>query len=72
MSRLRKISGRKCIRILCNKLGFQIARKRGSHYVLRKDGFGTVVPLHEELKISTLKSILKLGDVDEEEFSEYL
>jgi len=33
---------------------------------------GTVVPIHSELKIGTLKGILKLAKVDEEEFKKYL
>ena len=33
---------------------------------------GTVVPMHHEIKIGTLKGILKLGKVDEEEFKKYL
>lgn len=71
MSRLRQISGIRCVKILCNKFGYAIVRKKGSHILLRKDGIGTVVPLHDELKIGTLKGILKLAKIDEEEFSEY-
>jgi len=46
-------------------------------YTIKKEtpdgkGVGTVVPMHDELKIGTLKSILKLGKVDEDEFSEFL
>jgi len=33
---------------------------------------GTVVPLHSELKLPTLKNILELAKVKEEDFSEYL
>lgn len=33
---------------------------------------GTVVPIHKELKIGTLKGVLKLAKVDEDEFSKYL
>ena len=33
---------------------------------------GTVVPIHSELKIGTLKGILKLAKVDEEEFKKYI
>jgi predicted RNA binding protein YcfA (HicA-like mRNA interferase family) len=33
---------------------------------------GTVVPMHDELKLGTLRSILKLAKVDPEEFSEFL
>lgn len=33
---------------------------------------GTVVPMHKELKIGTLKGILKLAKVDVDEFSKYV
>ena len=32
---------------------------------------GTVVPNHKEIKIGTLKSVLELAKVREEEFAEY-
>ncbi len=76
MPELRKVSGEKVIKILCNKLGFSISGRSGSHVRLSKETsmgkVGTVVPLHHELKIGTLKSILKLAKVDEEEFKKYI
>jgi len=33
---------------------------------------GTVVPMHKELKIGTLKNVLKLAKINEEDFSKYL
>jgi hypothetical protein len=33
---------------------------------------GTVVPMHKELKIGTLKGVLKLAKVDIDEFAEYV
>ena len=68
MAKLRKISGSKCIRILCNKFGFYRVRKKGSHVVLKNRYSGVVVPDHKELKIGTLKSILKQAKINEEEF----
>lgn len=70
--RLRKISGGLCVKILCNEFGFRVVRQRGSHVVLRKNGFGTVVPLHDELKLGTLKGILRLAKVDEFVFASKL
>jgi predicted RNA binding protein YcfA (HicA-like mRNA interferase family) len=74
--RLRKISGKDCVKILCNQFGFSAVRQKGSHVVLKKTisgtSIGTVVPLHDELKIGTLKGILSLARIDEEEFSRYL
>lgn len=76
MPRLRKLSGHETIKILCNKLGFEISGRTGSHVRLSKitsEGkVGTVVPVHKELKIGTLKGLLKLAKVSEEEFSEYI
>jgi len=75
LSTLKKISGRDCVKILCNKFGFQVARQRGSHIVLKKetsDGkVGTVVPNHKELKLPTLRSVLKLAKVDEDDFAKH-
>ena len=72
MARHKPISGRACVRILCKEFGFHIDRQRGSHIVLRKatptGDIGTVVPDHDELRIGTLKGLLKLARVDEEEF----
>lgn len=71
MLELKRISGKECIKILCNKFGFSIARQRGSHVVLKKktpEGeIGTVVPVHKELKMTTLKSALELAKVKEED-----
>ena len=76
MAKLRKVSGKDCVKILCNKFGFQISGRSGSHVRLSKESrqgkVGTVVPMHKEIKIGTLKGILKLGKINEEEFSEYL
>jgi len=60
----------------CNKFGFYIKRQRGSHVTLIKETsegrVGTVVPMHPEIKIGTLKNVLKLAKVSEEEFSEFV
>ena len=75
MRKLKKISGKDCVKILCNKFGFTTARQKGSHIVLRKEtpegAIGTVVPNHKELKIGTLKGVLELAKVEEEEFAKY-
>ena len=55
MARLRKVSGKDCVKILCNKLGFEISGRSGSHVRLSKETpqgkVGTVVPMHKEIKI---------------------
>ncbi len=75
MRKLRKTSGKECIKILCNKFGFAIVRQTGSHVILKKETpegkIGTVVPNHSELKIGTLKGLLKLAKIEEEEFSQH-
>jgi predicted RNA binding protein YcfA (HicA-like mRNA interferase family) len=67
------ISGKKCVKILCNKFGFEIKRQKGSHIILIKytpKKIGTIVPNHKEIKIGTLKGILELAKIDEKEFWE--
>ena len=75
MRELRKVSGDQAIRTL-KKLGFKKVRQRGSHVVLKrqtKEGqVGCVVPLHPELKIGTLKGILKQARITANEFMENL
>lgn len=75
MSMLKKISGKDCVKILCNKFGFTAVRQTGSHIILKKvtsEGtIGTVVPHHRELKVGTLKGILRLAKVSEEEFVKF-
>jgi len=78
LPKLRSVSGEDVVKILCNKFGFhfQITGRKGSHVRLSKmtpEGkVGTVVPIHKELKIGTLKGVLKLAKVDINEFSKYL
>ena len=76
MRTLKKISGKNSVKILCNKFGFKALRQTESHVILKKEtptgAVGTPVPLHKELKIGTLKGILQLAKVDEEEFAKYL
>ncbi len=76
MPKLRKVSGKTAIKILCNKFGFEISGRSGSHVRLSKitsEGkVGTVVPMHEEIKIGTLRGILKLAKINPDEFSKYI
>ena len=71
MSTLKKISGEDCVKILCNKFGFKIIRQKGSHIVLKKENIGTVVPNHPQLKLGTLKNVLELAKIKEEDFVKY-
>lgn len=71
MPKLRKLSGREVIKAL-SKSGFAPVRQSGSHVILVKEAaegkVGCVVPLHKELKIGTIKGILKQAKMSEEEF----
>ena len=72
----RGIEGKKIIKILCNHFGFSVSGQKGSHVRLSKltskGKVGTVVPMHDDIKIGTLKGILKLAKVDIGEFEKYL
>ena len=53
--------------------GFGAIRQPCPAFKITAQGkIGTVVPIHDELKLGTLRSILKLAKVDPEEFSEFL
>lgn len=69
-------SGKAVIQILVKYFSFQIVSQKGSHVKLRKDESNptitTIVPIHRELARGTLRSVLKLAEVDFEEFQDYL
>ncbi len=71
MPNLPHLSGKEIIRAL-ERLGFVQARQRGSHVVMKKSttegSVGCVVPLHGEVAIGTLHSILKQAKVSPDEF----
>jgi predicted RNA binding protein YcfA (HicA-like mRNA interferase family) len=75
MGKIKRLSGQKVIKTL-QKMGFESIRQRGSHVVLKKttiDGVvGCVVPLHKELAIGTLSSILRQAKLSNEVFMEHL
>jgi len=71
MPDLPHLSGREIIRAL-ERLGFVQARQRVSHVVMKKStpegSVGCVVPLHSEVAIGTLHSILKQAKVSPDDF----
>jgi predicted RNA binding protein YcfA (HicA-like mRNA interferase family) len=67
MPKLPHISGAEAVKAL-QRLGFQVARQRGSHIVMRRGSSGCVVPNHRELKIGTLAGVLRQAGVSAEEF----
>jgi predicted RNA binding protein YcfA (HicA-like mRNA interferase family) len=68
----RILSGKEVIKILCRKFGFYFVSQKGSHAKLKKKVGNreiiTIVPLHKELARGTLKGVLELAEINEEEF----
>ena len=75
MPKLPRTSSKKAIRAL-KRLGFKTTRQTGSHVVMKKKttegSIGCVVPMHNELKVGTLASILKQAKVTPTEFTDNL
>lgn len=71
MPKLPVVSGKECRKAL-GRLGFEEARQRGSHMVMRRGDSGCVVPMHTEIKTGTPGGILKQAGVSVEEFIETL
>ena len=71
MGKLRVLSGKEACRIL-EKYGFREVRRRGSHIVMQKkvdDSTITVpIPNHPELRIGTLRSIIRQSVIPKSEF----
>jgi len=53
-------------------MGFVLVRQKGSHVFLQRGTDVVIVPLHDPVKKSTLKSILKQSNVSLEEFLKHL
>ncbi len=71
MPKLPRVSGAEVVRAL-ERLGFAVARQRGSHIVMRRGSTGCVVPNHRELKTGTLAGVLKQAGVSAEDFMKVL
>jgi len=67
MPKLPRISGSEIVRAL-QRLGFEVARQRGSHIIMRRGASGCVVPNHREVKVGTLAGVLRQAGVSAEEF----
>jgi len=63
------LSGREVVRVFA-ALGWDVARRRGSHIVLAKDGhLATLfVPDHRIVAKGTLRSLIRAANVTVEEF----
>ena len=73
MSKLPRVSGRECVRVL-EKVGFYLRRRESSHMIMRRDNpFAQVtVPDHAELDKGTLRGILRGAELSVEEFARLL
>ncbi len=73
MPALPVLSGRKVVRAF-QKLGWQMARQRGSHIILVKDGeiASLSVPDHKEVARGTLRSLIRTAGITVEEFCEQI
>ncbi|MBI4338096.1 MAG: type II toxin-antitoxin system HicA family toxin [Chloroflexi bacterium] len=72
--RLPTASGKQTVEALL-RVGFEVHRIRGSHYILKhpKTGQRVTVPYHRrELAPKTLRSILKQAAISPERFSQLL
>ena len=75
MPKLPVLSGQEAVKVL-TKLGYSYIRTSGDHAILKKeDVYGKSVipvPLHKELAIGTLKSIINQTGLTREDFLKYI
>jgi len=71
MAEVPLISGRDVVRVF-EKFGWQIARQRGSHIILVKDGARATlsVPDHKEVARGTLRALIRAAGLTAEEFTQ--
>lgn len=66
------VSGKQVIKILCREFGFYFVSQKGSYVKLERRRNGrmivTIVPIHKELSLGTLKGVLELAEVADEDF----
>jgi predicted RNA binding protein YcfA (HicA-like mRNA interferase family) len=69
MPALPVLSGRKAVRVF-EKLGWEVARQRGSHIILVKEGeiVTLSVPDHKEIAKGTLRSLIRSAGLTVEAF----
>ena len=63
------LSGRKAVRAF-EKLGWQIARQRGSHIIMVREGENVTlcIPDHKEVAKGTLRSLIRAAGITVDEF----
>lgn len=77
MSKLpRRLSGIEVVKVLCNKFGFKIINRKGSHITLidesKEDPTPLIVVAHKEVRKGTLREIITNSGVGREAFLEAL
>jgi len=63
----RDVSGAEAVRAL-ERLGFLITRQTGSHVRMTKDHRRITVPMHRNLVVGTLQSVLRQAGVSSDDF----
>ncbi len=71
MPKLPRVSGAEIVRAF-ERLGFAKVRQSGSHFIMRRESKGCVVPLHAEVKAGTLAVVLRQAEVSPEGFTSAL
>jgi predicted RNA binding protein YcfA (HicA-like mRNA interferase family) len=73
MPSLPVLSGRKAVRAF-EKLGWQVARQRGSHVIMvKEDQIATLsIPDHKEVAKGTLRSLIRSAGITVDEFTSQL
>jgi predicted RNA binding protein YcfA (HicA-like mRNA interferase family) len=66
-----RLSGAEVVTAL-GKLGFAVIGTRGSHCKVRKGSTTAIVPLHKELAVGTLASVLRQAQVSLDDFKAQL
>lgn len=71
MATIPVLSGRDVVRAFCNG-GWQVARQRGSHIILVKEGsIATLsIPDHREVAKGTLRGLVRVSGLTVEQFLE--
>jgi len=69
MQKLPLLSGREVVKVF-ERLGWEVARQRGSHIILVKEGHVATlsVPNHCEVARGTLRSLIARADITVEKF----
>lgn len=72
MARLPALRPKQVVKVL-EKAGFVFIRQKGSHRIYVKGAIGITVPMHnKDLKMPTLRSIIKQAGMTVEEFIDFL